>query len=558
MGFTGLKYILAATLILAPLDIWAQDAPTPAAKDSNSLVHRLFPGKRDKSHEDLQPVVDSLMRVIEEMRAELDARDAEEVILEEALEEEGDSMQVAEELDAEQTDSLLRAWYHQKKNERFQEISDYNMDSVRFATNVPDSVLIERLKRMNAFITLPFNETVKNYMILYSERSRSKMEHILGLSTHYFPIFEEILDRYDMPLELKYMAVIESALNPVARSRAGARGMWQFMYQTAKLYDLKITSFVDERLDVEKSADAAARYLQDAYNIFGDWSLAISSYNCGAGNVNKAIRRAGGRRDFWSIYPFLPRETRGYVPAFVGAMYAMTYYKEYGLVPEPVQLPAHLDTFEINRNLHFKQVNELAGVPLEVLRELNPQYTHDIVPGNDGTYIMQLPYSYSSAFIAVSDSVYTYKADTLMSPSVMKSIAQGGDGASIRYKVRSGDNLSRIGARYHVSVAQLKRWNHLKSNNLRIGQRLTIYTNGYNPPAPKASSSATSEPKPNPSKAPAATAAEGTYVTYTVKSGDSLYTISKNYPGVSAQDIMKFNGISSRIKPGMKIKIPVK
>lgn len=528
---------------------------------SYSQIRNLFPGAKD--NKDLRPVVDSLNALVEQLRAELEQRTNEETALEEAL---ADALEPEEDTlparySPEQTDSLLSAWYTLKQSESFQSLSQYNMDSVHFTSNVPDSVFVERLRRMNSYITLPFNETVKNYMILYSERNRSKMERLLGLSTWYFPIFEEVLDRYGMPLELKYMAVIESALNPVAQSRAGARGMWQFMYRTAKLYDLKITSFVDERLDVERSADAAARYLQDAYNIFGDWALAISSYNCGSGNVNKAIRRAGGKTGFWDIYPFLPRETRGYVPAFVGAMYAMTYYKEYGLVPEPIELPAHTDTFCISRNLHFKQVNELAGIPLEVLRELNPQYTHDIVPGNEGEYILKVPYSYSNALIAAGDSLYTYKADTLMSPSVLKSIEQGGDGASIRYKVRSGDNLSRIGARYHVSVAQLRKWNNLKSNNLRVGQMLTIYTNGYNPPAPKpapTTASRDTQPKPDPAKAPGASAAEGTYVTYTVKSGDSLYSISQGYPGVSAQDIMHFNGITSRIKPGMVIKIPVR
>lgn len=528
---------------------------------SHSQIRNLFPGAKD--NKDLRPVVDSLNALVEQLRAELEQRTNEETELEEAL---ADALEPEEDTlparySPEQTDSLLSAWYTLKQSESFQSLSQYNMDSVHFTSNVPDSVFVERLRRMNSYITLPFNETVKNYMILYTERNRSKMERLLGLSTWYFPIFEEVLDRYGMPLELKYMAVIESALNPVAQSRAGARGMWQFMYRTAKLYDLKITSFVDERLDVERSADAAARYLQDAYNIFGDWALAISSYNCGSGNVNKAIRRAGGKTGFWDIYPFLPRETRGYVPAFVGAMYAMTYYKEYGLVPEPIELPAHTDTFCISRNLHFKQVNELAGIPLEVLRELNPQYTHDIVPGNEGEYILKVPYSYSNALIAAGDSLYTYKADTLMSPSVLKSIEQGGDGASIRYKVRSGDNLSRIGARYHVSVAQLRKWNNLKSNNLRVGQMLTIYTNGYNPPVPKpapTTASRDTQPKPDPAKAPAASAAEGTYVTYTVKSGDSLYSISQGYPGVSAQDIMHFNGITSRIKPGMVIKIPVK
>ena len=522
---------------------------------SYSQIRNLFPGAKD--NKDLRPVVDSLNALVEQLRAELEQRTNEETELEEAL---ADALEPEEDTlparySPEQTDSLLSAWYTLKQSESFQSLSQYNMDSVHFTSNVPDSVFIERLRRMNSYITLPFNETVKNYMILYTERNRSKMERLLGLSTWYFPIFEEVLDRYGMPLELKYMAVIESALNPVAQSRAGARGMWQFMYRTAKLYDLKITSFVDERLDVERSADAAARYLQDAYNIFGDWALAISSYNCGSGNVNKAIRRAGGKTGFWDIYPFLPRETRGYVPAFVGAMYAMTYYKEYGLVPEPIELPAHTDTFCISRNLHFKQVNELAGIPLEVLRELNPQYTHDIVPGNEGEYILKVPYSYSNALIAAGDSLYTYKADTLMSPSVLKSIEQGGDGASIRYKVRSGDNLSRIGARYHVSVAQLRKWNNLKSNNLRVGQMLTIYTNGYNPPVRSRSAQAPAA-KADPSNAPAASAAEGSYTVYTVKSGDSLYTIAQQYPGVSAQDIMKFNGITSKIRPGMKIKIP--
>ena len=510
--------------------------------------------QRDKK-EDLRQVVDSLNAVIEQLRVELESRAAQEEALEEALSEElGMGNDTTSRYTPEQTDSLLSAWYKLKQDETFQSLSEYNMDSVHFSSNVPDSVFIERLSKMNSYITLPFNETVKNYMILYSERNRSKMERILGLSTYYFPIFEEVLDRYGMPLELKYMAVIESALNPVALSRAGARGIWQFMYRTGKLYGLNINSFVDERMDVERSADAAARYLQDAYNIFGDWALAISSYNCGSGNVNKAIRRSGGRTDFWSIYPYLPRETRGYVPAFVGAMYAMTYYKEYGLVPESIELPAHADTFCISKNLHFKQINELVGVPLEVLRELNPQYTHDIVPGNEGEYILRIPYSYSNTFIDVSGSIYTYKADTLMGPAVLKSIEQGGDGASIRYKVRSGDNLSKIAARHHVTVVQLKKWNHLSSNNLRVGQILTIYGRGYNPPAQKASPAPAV--KADPSKAPAATAAEGTYTVYTVKSGDSLYTIAQQYPGVSAQDIMQFNGISSKIRPGMIIKIP--
>ena len=234
-----------------------------------------------------------------------------------------------------------------------------------FTTDVPDSVLIQRLLQMNSFISLPYNETVKNYMILYSEKMPRKMGELLGLSEYYMPIFEETFRRYDLPLELKYVAIIESALNPRAQSRVGATGMWQFMYRTALNYGLRIDSYVDERMDPVASADAAARYFRDAYRIFGDWALAISSYNCGSGNVNKAIKRAGGRRDFWSIYDYLPRETRGYVPAMVGAMYAFRYAKEYGLSPEPVPVPTYVDTFHIHRNLHLGQVSEMLGLQLQ-------------------------------------------------------------------------------------------------------------------------------------------------------------------------------------------------
>lgn len=378
----------------------------------------------------------------------------------------------AEEIRLDPTDSLLSVWYQSTGLNSY--LPEDIPDSVRFSSNVPDSVFVQRLEKMNSFITLPFNETVKNYMILYSEKSKAKMEHILGVSNYYMPIFEEVLDRYGLPLELKYMAIIESAMNPLARSRAGAMGMWQFMYNTAKIYNLKITSFVDERLDVEKAADAAARYLLDAYSIFGDWNLAICSYNCGSGNVNKAIRRSG-KRDFWSIYPYLPRETRGYVPAFVGAMYAMTYYKEYGLVPEQVTLPPHTDTIMVHKNLHFKQIAELTEIPIETLRELNPQYTHDIIPGNDGEYVLKLPYQYTNAFLDVEDTVYMHKADSLISQKVLKNISEGGDGSSIRYKIKSGDTLGRIAAKYHVSVSSLKKWNGLKSDSIRAGRYLTIY-----------------------------------------------------------------------------------
>ncbi len=476
------------------------------------------------------------------------------------------------------TDSLLSLWYVHKSMLKGDTVS-FNMDSVHFRSSVTDKEYLQRLADMNSFITLPFNETVRNYIILYSEKMPTKMSSMLALSQSYFPIFEEIFDRYGLPKELKYMAVIESAFNPVAVSRAGAKGMWQFMYNTAKMYGLTINSFVDERLDPVKSADAAARYMRDAYRIFGDWNLAISSYNCGSGNVNKAMRRSGSR-EFWPVYNYLPRETRGYVPAFVGAMYAFTYYREHGLVPETDSMPVQVDTFHIRRMLHFQQVSALTGVSVEMLKKLNPQYVHDIVPGTaKEEYVLRLPYQYTSKFIENEDSVYAYNAKEYFSPATLQNIAVSGSASSqrIAYKVKSGDYLGRIASRYHVTVKQIMEWNHLRNTNLRVGQVLYIYGK-FNGPVAQSSgasskSSAASSSKGSASSdgatrasskgsaatpPPADSAAEGTYTVYVVKSGDSLYRISQDYPGVSADDIMKFNGIGTDIRPGMKLKIPKK
>lgn len=545
-----LTVALAAVFIAAIPGTAKNDSPI--RKDRKSL---------EKENADLKARMDSLKKEIERYRCELhiaDSINSEMIAMYEGNSESDETSISPEDYTAEVSDSLLNIWYLHKKTTVDEE---FDMDSVQFQSNVPDSVYIDRIRRMNSFISLPYNDIVKNYIILYSEKMGARFENMLGLCSYYMPVFQETLNRYDLPEELKAMAIIESALNPLAVSRAGAKGMWQFMYNTAKMYGLHIDSFVDERLDPIKSADAAARYLKDAYNIFGDWNLAIASYNCGAGNVNRAIRRSGGSRAFWDIWPYLPRETRGYVPAFVGALYAMNYYKEHGMRPAAVEIPAHVDTFRINKMLHLKQVTELVGVPLEELKNLNPQYKHDIVPGNEREYILRIPYNYTNAFIDCEDSLYRHKADIYFNPSAIKKIKDGGDGERIVYRVKSGDYLGKIASRYRVSVNQIKRWNNLRSNNIRIGQRLVIYRGGK--VITSTASTASSKPGSQPTKATTPTAQKTStvnpsaeYTIYTVKSGDSLYLIAKQYPGVSAQNIMDFNGIGSNIKPGMKLKIP--
>lgn len=547
---------------------------TATAIPSQAAVREKPKSKKELARENarMREVLDSLLSELENTRTVIRYQDVQEVEGELATEE-----LAPEDYTVDVTDSLLSIWYLHKKLQA-ESSREYDMDSVHFHSNVTDKEYLRRLADMNSFITLPFNETVRNYMILYSEKMPTKMGSMLALSQYYFPIFEEIFDKYGLPKELKYMAIIESALNPVAVSRAGAKGMWQFMYNTAKMYGLTINSFVDERLDPVKSADAAARYLMDAYKIFGDWNLAISSYNCGSGNVSKAMRRSGSR-EFWPVYDYLPRETRGYVPAFVGAMYAFTYYREHGLKPDSLSMPVQVDTFHIRRMLHFKQVNALTGVPVEMLKNLNPQYVHDIIPGTSKEeYVLRLPYQYTAKFIENEDSVYAYNAKEYFSPATLQNIAVSGSASSQRvsYKVKSGDYLGKIASRYHVTVKQLMEWNHLRNTNLRIGQVLYIYGKFNGPVASsssKASASSNDSKSTNAGKShaakdtdkssaatppPAATAAEGTYTIYEVKSGDSLYKISQAYPGVSADDIMKFNGIGTDIKPGMKLKIPKK
>lgn len=536
-----MKIFRTITVALAAVFLVAAPAYAGPKNDSRKKI--------EEENRRLQEKIDSLQMELDRYRMEADVTDSLEI---EMLEAYGESVERSRdsfepmEYTAEVSDSLLNIWYaHQMAA---YEVDFEEFDSVKFESNVPDEVYIERLKKMNSFITLPYNENVRKYIVLYSEKMPNKMSHMLGLCRYYMPIFEEIFDKYDLPIELKAMTIIESALNPRAVSPVGAKGMWQFMYNTAKAYGLNIDSFVDERMDPVKSADAAARFLEDAYEIFGDWNLAIASYNCGAGNVRKAIRRAGGKRGFWDIWPYLPRETRGYGPAFVGALYTLNYYKEHGIKPADVGMPVAVDTFRINKQLHLKQVSELTGAPLEELKNLNPQYRHEIIPGQSREYILRIPVEYSNAFIEKEDTIYRHKAEEYFNPATIKKIIDGGDGELIWYKVKSGDYLGKIASKYRVSVAQIKKWNGLTSTNIRVGQRLKIYRGGVVPSSSGSSSSSTSSSS-------SSTTQSGEKVTYTVKSGDNLGKIAEKY-GVTVNDLKRWNGLTgTMIKVGQKLVI---
>jgi len=336
----------------------------------------------------------------------------------------------------------------------------------------------ERLKKLPHLIEMPYNSIVKDFIEMYTQQRRKQVEYLLGLSDYYFPIFEAALEKEKLPLELRYLPIIESALNPRAVSRAGATGIWQFMIGTGKMYGLEVTSLVDERMDPAKSSLAAAKFLKELYSIYSDWHLAIAAYNCGPGNVNKAIRRADGKRDFWSIYPYLPSETRAYVPLFIAANYALTYAPEHHLCPAKVRIPVLTDTIMLNERVHLEQVSAVLKMPLDELRILNPQYRRDIVPGDIKPYPLCLPHNYANLFIDNRDSIRVYKAATLIERRdevEVSQVAKTDSRSKYTYHtVKKGQNLGSIAKRYRTTVKKIQRANGLRSTKIRAGQRLKI------------------------------------------------------------------------------------
>lgn len=372
-------------------------------------------------------------------------------------------------------DSLLNDW-----KTRTNLIYDTDCTNSAVIPQFSDSIYIDRLQRMPTIMEMPYNAIVREYIDRYAVKLRNQVSAMLAANNFYMPLFEEALDAYDLPLELKYLPIIESALKPTARSRAGALGLWQFMLKTGRLYGLESNSLVDDRLDPIKATWAAARYLREMYDIYKDWHLVIAAYNCGPGNVNKAIRRAGGATDYWSIYNYLPRETRGYVPAFIAANYIMTYYCHHNICPMNTEIIPPTDTLQISRELHLQQVADLCDITIDELKSLNPQYKRNIIPGNTKPYTLRLPQTKIATFIDNQDTIYNHRAAELFKNRKTVAVSNKitptvGKGTLSYHTIRSGETLSTIAQRYGVKVSQLKDWNGLSSNRIRAGKKLKIY-----------------------------------------------------------------------------------
>ena len=475
-------------------------------------------------------------------------------------------------------DSLVHSW-HAKNT--FKTTEYQNPQTNYTPTKLADSVYIKRLEKIPSLIDLSYNKIVRNYIELYTNKRRKQVEMMMGMSEYYFPIFEEILDKEGLPQELKYLPIIESALNPKALSRAGASGLWQFMYGTGRMYKLDINTFIDERRDPVKSSYAAVKYLKDMYKVYGNWHLVIAAYNCGPGNVNKAIRRSGGKKNYWDIYYRLPRETRGYVPAFIAALYTFNYHKEHELYPQPSNFPIACDTLMIDETLHFDQISKVIDIPKEQLRELNPQFRADIIPATKKAYALKIPLEYTSKFIDMQDSIFAYKKEYYF--SLKDKVVNPRDRyqkfahvtpknkAKIYYKVRSGDAVGLIASWFHVRTSDLRYWNNIRRNLIKVGQNLVIYVpkskasyyKSFNGMTYAQKQATLGKSVSSSSKSTTKTVTpkyDGSYVYYTVRRGDNFWTIAKKFPGVSNYDIMRINNIkdAKSLKVGQKLKIKPK
>ncbi len=385
--------------------------------------------------------------------------------------QEDDNIVLPEGMQAQEIDSLLSEW-----QARSYLLFDESCETTGENPEFDAETYTHRLSRLPNVIDMPYNNVVQKYIDLYSGRLRGSVAVLLGLGNFYNPIFEEALESYQIPLELRYLPVIESALNPTAVSRAGAVGLWQFMIGTGKQYGLEVTSLIDERRDPIKASYAAARYLHDLYGIFGDWTLVIAGYNCGPNNIIKAIKRAGGAKDYWTIYPYLPAETRGYVPAFIAANYIMNYYCDHNICPVNTRLPMGTDTIQVSRNVRMERITELCNISGEELRALNPQYRTTLIPGDVHPCTLRMPTAAINAFIEAGDSIYVPLSETQRSfevPETSKGGKRGKRGGSY-VTVRGGDTLGAIARRNHTTVSKLQRLNGIRGSNIQAGQRIRV------------------------------------------------------------------------------------
>lgn len=491
------------------------------------------------------------------------------------------------------TRKLLEGWY----------MTNYTAGDNNYATtddaDTPDSEIIARLKAMPTAIEMPFNQIVRSYIDRYTRQGRPQVAALLGLSTYYMPIFEQALEAEGLPLELKYLPVIESGLDPNAVSRHGATGLWQFLIGTAQGLGMEVNTLVDERRDPYTSSEKAASYLKDLHNAYGDWSLAIAAYNCGPGTVNKALRRAGGdpkKLDFWSIYQYLPAETRGYVPMFIAANYVMNYYPRHNISPVLPTKPLVTDTIGVTERVHFDQISHVLDIPVEELRMLNPQFRRDVVPATaDRPYFIVLPSQQALAYIMSEEAIKNYEAekysrreiaepmlaqdsqpaadDTGASDldEVRSAAAQRTGGHTITHKVLAGETLSSIAAKYDVTEADIKVWNRLRRNAVRTGQQLRITTTvaGEGRELASATQTAAAETRTETAKASGnsskssgssskSQAAASQPKVHNIRSGETLSSIAAKY-GVSIAEIKKANGMTGdALRAGKTLKIPAK
>jgi len=441
-----------------------------------------------------------------------------------------------------------KRWLEELSNEELSETMFSDIDTVNIDTEVEyvlsTDLLKKRLQKLDAKtpFNIDYNPALENVIKSFLKNRKGSFERLMAISEYYFPMFEEHLAKYNVPLEIKYLAIVESALNPRAKSRVGASGLWQFMYPTGKQFNLEVSSFVDERFDPLQATEAACQYLSSLYTVFGDWSLVLASYNAGPGNVSKAIRRSGGSQNYWNIRRNLPRETANYVPAFLATMYIYEYRKEHGLEPKKAALTYfETDTITIKKQISFQQISDLLDLPVTQIQFLNPIYKLDIIPYNvDKLHYLRLPKDKIGLFVSNEEVIYAY-IDNIDNqkekPNSTATESFSTPRSNTQYhKIRKGESLGLIAQKYNVPLSSLRKWNNIRGNNIRAGKILKIYSTQKNTTS-KALNTSNSK-------------------TYTVKMGDSLYTISKKYPGVSAQNIKEWNDISgNNINPGMKLKI---